>query len=143
MRAVTALSILFLASSLSGCGSAADAEDALNDARSRATSIQISSIHNAIKMFEIRLGSKPESLQALRDGPSNPAQKARWKGKLLEELPADSWKNQITYRITEDGYELRSSGADGQFNTEDDIVSTGGNSARPESKVKPQRQMNP
>lgn len=102
-----------------------NAEDALSDVRSRATDIQISSIHNAIKMFEIRMGSKPESLQALVDGPSNPAQKARWWGKILDELPTDSWKNKITYRITDDNYELRSSGADGQVNTEDDIVSTG------------------
>jgi general secretion pathway protein G len=67
----------------------------------------------------------PESLEALRDGPSDSAKKAKWVAPIINEIPTDAWENQLVYSVNGNTYEIRSGGVDGQVNTDDDIIVEG------------------
>jgi len=41
---------------------------------------------------------------------------------IWESWATDSWGNKYTYNLTQKGFVITSSGVDGKFNTEDDIV---------------------
>jgi TM2 domain-containing membrane protein YozV len=41
---------------------------------------------------------------------------------IWESWATDSWGNKYSYKLTQQGFILRSAGVDGKFNTEDDIV---------------------
>ena len=89
------------------------------------TRVQLNSLSDNIEMYRIRLNSLPETLEALRDGPSDAAQKAKWVEPIIKEIPKDAWGKDFIYKVTGNGYEIRSAGIDGQMNTEDDIVEEG------------------
>jgi general secretion pathway protein G len=86
------------------------------------TKIQIGPIKQAIEMYRVRMNALPDTLEALRDGPSNSEQKARWTEAIMKEIPVDAWGNAFIYEKTGNDYKIRSAGADLQANTEDDIV---------------------
>ncbi|WP_145208748.1 type II secretion system protein GspG [Stieleria sp.] len=98
-----------------GTGQAANAD---------ATMAQMKMLKSNIDMFQIRMNSLPQTLEELRDGPSDAAKKAKWVAPIITEIPKDAWGNDIDYSVNGNSYELRSGGIDGQKNTEDDIVVT-------------------
>ncbi|MDV6031580.1 MAG: prepilin-type N-terminal cleavage/methylation domain-containing protein [Phycisphaera sp. RhM] len=98
-----------------GTGQAANAD---------ATTAQLKMLKSNIDMFQIRMNSLPQTLEELRDGPSDAAKKAKWVAPIITEIPKDAWGNDIDYSVNGNSYELRSGGIDGQKNTEDDIVVT-------------------
>jgi general secretion pathway protein G len=87
-----------------------------------ATTAQLTDLKNRIKQYQLRMNSIPQTLEELRDGPSDAAKKAKWVGSIIEEIPKDAWGNDLDYKVNGNGYELRSAGVDGQMSTEDDIV---------------------
>jgi len=76
--------------------------------------------------YRIDVGTYPstdQGLQALKSAPDG--KEHLWKGPYVETLPTDPWKNPYRYsypgEMNDDGYDIRSAGPDGQFNTSDDI----------------------
>ncbi len=98
---------------------------AQTDANINATKTQLTSLKNGIEMYKIKFNGLPETLDALKDGPSDAAKKARWTGPIMNEIPGDAWTNAIVYSVNGNTFELRSGGPDGQVNTQDDIVEEG------------------
>lgn len=96
-------------------------EDAYNDA----TKNQLDLLSQAILRYQLKMNSLPDTLEALRDGPSDAAKKKKWNEPIMKEIPADAWGNSLTYTVNGKTYEIRSGGADGQVNTEDDIIVEG------------------
>lgn len=92
------------------------------DANVNATLTQLNSLKQAVQMYQIRMTSLPQSLDELKDGPSDSSKKARWTGPLIDRIPDDAWGNAIKYERKGNGFELRSGGLDGQLNTDDDLT---------------------
>ena len=95
------------------------------EAKINATKAQLNGLKSNIQMYQIRMNTLPETLEALRDGPSDAAKKAKWVAPIITTIPTDAWENQLVYTINGNTYEIRSGGMDGQVNTEDDIVVEG------------------
>ncbi len=98
---------------------------AQTEAKINATKTQLNGLKNNIQMYQIRMNGIPETLEALRDGPSDAAKKAKWVAPIITEIPTDAWENQLEYTVNGNTYEIRSSGPDGQPNSEDDITVDG------------------
>ncbi len=98
---------------------------AQNDAAINQTKVQINNIKTAISYYQIRMNSVPETLEVLRDGPSDAAKKSKWTDAILKQIPLDGWENDFVYSVNGNTYEIRSGGIDGQINTDDDIVGEG------------------
>jgi general secretion pathway protein G len=98
---------------------------AATEAKINATKAQLNGLKNNIQMYQIRMNGLPETLEALRDGPSDAAKKAKWVAPIITEVPTDAWENQLVYSVNGNTYEIRSGGVDGQINTEDDITVEG------------------
>ncbi|QDS92981.1 Type II secretion system protein G precursor [Roseimaritima multifibrata] len=94
------------------------------NANADATTVQLNSLKSNIQMYKINTKSWPESLEQLRDGPTDPAQKARFQP-ILSEIPADAWGKEINYTLNGNTFELRSGGIDGQMNSDDDLIVKG------------------
>jgi general secretion pathway protein G len=97
----------------------------LSDANADTTRIQLNDLKNRITTYQIRMNGLPQTLEELKDGPSDAAKKAKWGAPIITEIPADAWENQLVYTVNGNTYELRSGGVDGQINSDDDIVVTG------------------
>lgn len=82
---------------------------------------QLDSLKKSITLYRIRLNSLPETLEALRDGPSDAAMKSKWVAPLITEIPKDAWGKDFVYSVNGNTFEIRSAGIDGQMNTDDDI----------------------
>jgi general secretion pathway protein G len=95
------------------------------DAKIKTTQAQINSIDQAIEFYKIRMSTLPQSLDELRDGPSDAGKKSRWTGSIMERVPVDAWENDFVFSVNGNTYEIRSAGVDGQINTDDDIVQEG------------------
>src|SRR6056297_2162613 len=98
---------------------------ASDDAYKNSTITQLNAYKQSIQMYQIRMQSLPESLEQLRDGPSDSALQAKWGKPIMTELPGDAWGKPIVYTVNGNEFELRSAGSDGQTNTEDDITISG------------------
>ena len=79
-----------------------------------------------LTMYKKDIGVYPtteEGLQALMSAPA--AKAGRWRGPYLEKLPEDPWGNAYNFKSpgtrNTRGYDVWSSGADGQSGTTDDI----------------------
>ena len=48
------------------------------EAKANATKVQLNSLKQSIDLFQVRMNKLPESLEELRDGPSDAAGKAKW-----------------------------------------------------------------
>jgi len=90
-------------------------------ANADATQAQLKMLQTNIQMYQIRMNSLPETLEALRDGPSDSDKKAKWVAPIITEIPKDAWGKDLVYQVNGNNYEIRSGGIDGQMNTEDDI----------------------
>ena len=81
------------------------------EARVAATRTSISAIESAAKLFEIRSGKYPDSIDQMIQE------------KLLDNKSLnDSFGVPFQYKKTGDGFEIRSAGPDGNMNTADDIL---------------------
>jgi general secretion pathway protein G len=88
------------------------------------TKIQAEKIKTVLQMYQLKMNGLPETLEMLRDGPSDAAQKAKWIEPMMKEIPNDAFGNPFVYTVNGGGFELRSGGIDGQVNTDDDIIVT-------------------
>jgi prepilin-type N-terminal cleavage/methylation domain-containing protein len=52
-----------------------------------ATTAQLANLKNRIKQFQLRMNGIPQTLEELRDGPSDAAKKAKWVGSIIDEIP--------------------------------------------------------
>ncbi|MDO8661745.1 MAG: type II secretion system major pseudopilin GspG [Candidatus Omnitrophota bacterium] len=93
-------------------------------ARAQAAKTDInSSIPLALDLYEMDMGKYPESLDYLK---TRPADGDSWRGPYLKKKPLDPWGKSYIYKApgehNQDGYDLSSSGPDGQPATADDIT---------------------
>lgn len=90
----------------------------MGDAQAKATRASISAIEEAARVYEIRTGKFPDSIDALLqpmgDRPALLDDKAR----------NDAWGNPFQVRRNGNFVEIRSAGADGQMNTGDDLLNS-------------------
>ena len=98
---------------------------AKSDADINATQAQLSSLKNNVVYYKLKMNSLPESLDNLRDGPSDSAKKAKWVDSIIETVPVDAWGNAFDFTAKGNEFEIKSAGLDGQMNTEDDIMVSG------------------
>mgnify|MGYP002397020453 CR=1 FL=1 len=98
---------------------------AQKEANVNVTKTQLDSLKNNVEMYRIRMNSLPETLEQLRDGPSDSAKQAKWVAPIINEIPTDAWGNSLVYTLNGNEYEIRSGGIDGQVNTDDDVVVQG------------------
>lgn len=78
----------------------------------------------ALDLYEADSGRYPSSLEDLIQKPGDAR---NWRGPYLKKgLPKDPWGNPYVYRVpgshNETGYDLFSTGPDGQEGTQDDVV---------------------
>lgn len=82
-----------------------------------------SSIALALDLYDVDVGSYPESLDELLTAPSDATD---WKGPYLKKKPLDPWGRSYKYKYpgdhNEDGYDLYSAGKDGVEGGDDDIT---------------------
>ncbi len=100
-------------------------QGAQTDANVNVTTTQLNSLKQNVQYFQIRMNSLPQSLEELKDGPSDASKKAKWTGPIIREIPKDAWGNDIKIDVKGNTYELRSGGIDGQMQTDDDITVSG------------------
>lgn len=114
------MAILVLLSSLAIVGVMRISQGAKKDA----AATQIASLKNVCKMFKLRVGRYPATLNELVALPSGMNQQ-QWQGPYLDEgnLPSDPWGHPYTYAANEstDIVQITSVGADGQQGTADDV----------------------
>ncbi|MGI5869812.1 MAG: type II secretion system protein [Kiritimatiellia bacterium] len=89
-----------------------------DDARVSATRSSISAIEQAARMYEVRTGRFPDSIDQLLQpmGDRPPLLDAKSKN--------DAWGNPFSFKKTTHFIEIRSAGKDGAMNTADDILNT-------------------
>lgn len=98
---------------------------AQSDANVNATTSQLNALKQSVQYYQIRMNGLPQSLEELKEGPSDAAKKAKWTSPIITEIPKDAWGNEINFSAKGNTYELRSGGIDGQMNTDDDIIVNG------------------
>lgn len=98
---------------------------AQTEAKINATKAQLNGLKSNVQMYVIRMNGLPDSLDALVEGPSDAAMKAKWVAPIIDEVPNDAWDNQLVYTLNGNQYEIRSGGPDGQVNSDDDILVEG------------------
>ena len=89
------------------------------------TKTKVGDLKRNVEIYKIRMNGLPETLETLRDGPSDAAKKAKWVKPIINEVPTDAWENDLEYSVSGGVYEIRSAGPDGQMNTDDDITIEG------------------
>jgi general secretion pathway protein G len=94
-------------------------------AKIAATKAQLKNIEVGLKMFEMEIGTFPETLEDIMVAPSD--YEEEWDGPYLDGdiVPTDSWKQKFDYKFpgqnNRKGFDLWSKGPDKQDKTEDDI----------------------
>jgi general secretion pathway protein G len=102
----------------------------VDGARITTTKANLKSLHNAVKSFRMdcaRYPTEDEGLLALIDQPMD-IDTYPEEGYLdTTELPSDAWNNEFLFELyPESGkpFVIRSLGPDGEYDTEDDLLST-------------------
>ena len=85
-------------------------------------STQIKGFKQALETYKLLIGSYPSSLEALHEAPSDLADPSKYTQLYKEAIPADPWGHKYEYKLNGSEYDLRSAGADGQPNTDDDVT---------------------
>jgi general secretion pathway protein G len=93
-------------------------------AKVTAAGTQIKGFETALDMYETDTGGYPKSLDSLLNEPSGVQ---NWKGPYLKQtVPLDPWGNPYSYsypgKNNPKGYDISSTGPDGQVGGDDDIV---------------------
>lgn len=96
-----------------------------DDAYHRTTQVQLKDLKTHVQMYKLKVNTMPESLENLVTGPSDSAKKAVFGEPIINEVPKDAWGNDLVYKLNGNKFEIRSAGADGQVNSDDDIVVEG------------------
>lgn len=96
-------------------------------ARNTAALTQIATFGTALDAFEVDTGSYPRGQDGLQQLVTPPADVTNWRGPYLKgDIPSDPWGRPYVYefpgKLNPAGYDLRSTGPDGQAGTADDIV---------------------
>ena len=93
------------------------------------TKANLKTLDAAVSQFYMELGQLPSEemgLNALVEAPAGLEEK--WTGYLREnEIPLDGWKREFKYETvpgTTSGFVIRSAGPDGEYDTDDDLLST-------------------
>ena len=101
----------------------------IHQAKIATTKANLKTLHAAVSQFYMELGQLPSEemgLQALVEAP--PGLEEKWTGYLTEkEIPKDGWKNDFKFEVvpgTTSSFVIRSAGPDGEFDTDDDLLST-------------------
>jgi hypothetical protein len=89
------------------------------------TEITLGELRNQVTMYRLRVGSVPQDLEMLVDGPTDNVGKSKWLSPIVDEIGKDSWDNEFVYTVKSDGFEIRSAGLDEKINTDDDLVVRG------------------
>jgi general secretion pathway protein G len=97
----------------------------LDEAKVEATKIQMRAIKDALEQYKLDNGTYPtteQGLKALVEKPNTPPLPSRWRP-YLDKLPQDAWGRDFVYLSPgiNRPFELRSLGADGKEDTEDDL----------------------
>jgi general secretion pathway protein G len=92
-------------------------------ARTQAAKTDIhSNLSLVLDLYEMDMGSFPDSLDNLT---TRPGSAENWHGPYVKKKPVDPWGRPYLYKFpgehNPEGYDLSSSGKDGQPGTEDDI----------------------
>lgn len=89
---------------------------ATDDARVSTTRTSIAAIEQAVRVYEIRTGKFPDSIDQLMQpiGDREPL--------LDKKAKNDAWGNPFSFKKTSRFVEIRSAGKDGAMNTPDDIL---------------------
>jgi general secretion pathway protein G len=96
-------------------------------ANKKAAIAQVSLLEHAIDMFKFETKQMPESLDDLMTKPSDEKLAKNWTGPYMKANKdlIDPWDNPYKYdpkgKKNQDGYDVWSTGPDGQDGTEDDI----------------------
>ena len=94
------------------------------DAKLKATKVQMKALEEALGLYEMDQGGFPKGTSGLSALVVKPAGASNWH-KYLKQVPKDSWGNDYVYvfpgKHDPEGFDLASAGPDGQFGTEDDI----------------------
>jgi len=93
-------------------------------ARTQAAKADISgSLSTALDLYEMDMGTYPESLEYLRERPTS---SDSWHGPYIKKKANDPWGHLYIYKFPGEhnsaSYDLSSAGKDGQPDTSDDIV---------------------
>jgi general secretion pathway protein G len=92
-------------------------------AQRNAAETQMNIFKNALKMYQLQVGSLPSGMSALRERPGDLADPSRWSGPYLDqEIPKDPWGNEYQYKMSGATFEISSAGPDGQSGSEDDVT---------------------
>ena len=94
----------------------------LAHAQHETTRVTIVSLQTATALYQIECGAYPaeqEGLSALVLSPGN----TNWHGPYVDgdKIPTDAWGNPFSYRLSNGLPVIVSAGADGQFDTDDDV----------------------
>jgi len=97
----------------------------LDEAKVEATKIQMRAIKDALEQYKLDNGTYPtteQGLKALVEKPNTRPLPSRWRP-YLDKLPQDAWGRDFVYLSPgiNRPFELRSLGADGKEDTEDDL----------------------
>lgn len=86
-----------------------------------------SSIPLALDLYEMDMGHYPDNLDNLRQRSAEAT--GSWRGPYLKKKPLDPWGRSYIYKApgdhNSDGYDLSSSGKDGEPSTTDDVTNWG------------------
>lgn len=95
-------------------------------ARKTAAGQDISAFELALDSFEVDNGHYPSSDEGLGALVTQPSDASNWHGPYLKEVKNDPWGHPYIYRYpgqhNTNGYDLISSGTDGQEGTADDVT---------------------
>ena len=88
-------------------------------AKEKLTISTLSNLAGNLEIYKLNNGKLPQSLNDLVQDPGVKG----WK-QVIPTLPLDPWNNQITYEPASNfyGFVLKSTGADSQLGTQDDII---------------------
>jgi type II secretory pathway pseudopilin PulG len=95
-----------------------------DSARAKATRAQLGLFKTALSKYKLDTGAYPPILFSLWQCPSD--DQGYWQGPYMDgvdEIP-DAWNRAFSYSLLDGGYscQITSAGADGAFNTADDII---------------------
>lgn len=97
----------------------------VDEAKVETTKIQMKAVKDALEQYKLDNGIYPtteQGIKALVEKPSTPPIPPRWR-QYLDKVPQDAWGRDFLYLSPgiNRPFELRSKGADGKEDTEDDI----------------------
>lgn len=92
-----------------------------DQAKVKATQVQIKDIERSLEMFKLSVGRYPTSAEGIQSLVSKPGNVVGWTGPYMTELPKDGWGNNFNYTFpaANGRFEIKSLGADNAPGGED------------------------